>query len=133
MEQTYLWHGHASIATCSGASLRNFMRLHKNTAQIPRKVFPEAQDIPRHGSGDLLVDRFGLMSWDGIHGIKIAQEAQGKAGKARGRITSNPRFGELCESFPAVTRLTVYRRPQVSMCSFGVGIVSSNERTLIWC
>ena len=33
----------------------------KNTAQVSRKVFPEAQDIPRHGSGDLLKDRFGLM------------------------------------------------------------------------
>ena len=28
---------------------------------MSKKVFPETQDIPRHGSGDLLEDRFGLM------------------------------------------------------------------------
>ena len=44
MDQNYLWHGGASIATCSGSSLQNFMRLQKNTAQIPRKVFRHFQD-----------------------------------------------------------------------------------------
>ena len=33
----------------------------KNIAQVSKKVFPEAQDIPRDRSGDLLKNRFGLM------------------------------------------------------------------------
>ena len=40
----------------------------KNTAQVSRKVFPEAQDILRDGSGDLLENRFVLiMKNDGFH------------------------------------------------------------------
>ena len=77
MDQTYLWHGHASIATCSGSSLQNFIRLQKNTAQTPRKVFPEAQDIPRHGSGDLLVNRFwSMMEFKEFDDQRAVQKAQ---------------------------------------------------------
>ena len=57
------------------------MALQWDTAQIPRKVFPEAQDIPRHGSGDLLKNRFGLMSWEDTHWHKDSTGSLGKAGK----------------------------------------------------
>ena len=77
MEQNYLWHGGASIATCSGSRLQNFMRLQKNTVQIPRKVFPEAQDIPRHGSRDLLKNRFGhMMEFEEFHDWRTVDKAQ---------------------------------------------------------
>ena len=77
MDQNYLWHGRASIPTCSGSRLQNFMRLQKNTVQIPRKVFPEAQDIPRHGSGDLLMDRFSsMMDFEEFDDQKSVQKAQ---------------------------------------------------------
>ena len=53
------------------------MRLQKNTAQVPRKVFPEAQDIPRHGSGDLLKDRFGhMMEFEEFHDWRTVGKAQ---------------------------------------------------------
>ena len=53
------------------------MRLQKNTVQIPRKVFPEAQDIPRHGSGDLLKDRFGhMMEFEEFHDWRTVDKAQ---------------------------------------------------------
>ena len=41
-----------------------------------------------------------------------SEKLPGKVGKARGCITDNHWFRELCESCPAVTRLTVYCRPK---------------------
>ena len=53
------------------------MRLQKNTAQVPRKVFPEAQGIPRHGSGDLLKDRFGhMIEFEEFHAQRTVGKAQ---------------------------------------------------------
>ena len=50
-EQNYLWHGGASIVTCSRSICQIFIRFSGNTLDIPRKVVLETRDIPRHGSG----------------------------------------------------------------------------------
>ena len=39
----------------------------------------EARDIPRHGSGDPLLNRSGLMSWDDGLWHKDGRESPGKA------------------------------------------------------
>ena len=36
--QNYLWHGGASIATCSRSRFQNLMKLRGNTLDIPRKI-----------------------------------------------------------------------------------------------
>ena len=113
MEQHYLWQGRASIVTCSGSTHQNVMPLQSDTPYVPRKVFPEAQDIPRHGSGDLLEDRFGfdVMRW---HILAQRQHRKLREGMESQRMYhKESKVWELCEFFPAVTRLTVYRRPSV--------------------
>ena len=45
----------------SGSAHQILIRFSGNTPQVSGKVLPEAQDIPRHGSGDPLKDRFGHM------------------------------------------------------------------------
>ena len=60
-DQNYLWQRCASIATCSGSSRQIFTRLRGNQLEASGKVLPEGQGIPRHGSGDPLVNRFRRM------------------------------------------------------------------------
>ena len=61
------------------------MRLRGNQLDIPRKVSPEAQDIPRHGSGAQLVDRFRhMMNHDGFHGLGTFNEAPETLQEPRG-------------------------------------------------
>ena len=61
LEQTYLWRGGSSSATCSGSNYQIIMRFGWNTLEVSRKVVLEAHDIPRRGSGDPLEDWFGRM------------------------------------------------------------------------
>ena len=44
----YRW---PQVVTCSRTYYQNFIRLLWDTLDTPRKVSPEARDIPRHGSG----------------------------------------------------------------------------------
>ena len=73
-DQNYLWQGGSSIATCSRTYYQNFIRLLWDTLDIPRKVSPEARDIPRHGSWAWLVGRF--WSWPMMTGHDM--KASGK-------------------------------------------------------
>ena len=51
----------------SGSARQIFIRFAGNTPQASGKVLPEAQDIPRHGSGARLEDRFGhMIEYDGF-------------------------------------------------------------------
>ena len=51
----------------SGSICSIAMSLLWDTLQVSGKVLPEAQDIPRHGSGDPLRDRFGhMIEYDGF-------------------------------------------------------------------
>ena len=64
-------------------------------------------------------------------GIKTAQEAQGRQGKPEDVSQAIPGW-ELCESSPAVTRLTVYRRPHVmrtvgQQATFGAKLFMASE------
>ena len=45
-----MWQGGSLIATCSRSIYQIFIRLPWDTLDMPRKVSPEARDIPRHGS-----------------------------------------------------------------------------------
>ena len=49
---------------------------------MPRKVSPEPRDIPRHGSGDPLLNRSGLMSWSDGFGHEDSRNSPGKAGNS---------------------------------------------------
>ena len=53
----------------SGSARQIFIRFSGNTPQVSGKVLPEAQDIPRHGSGDPLMVRF--FSYDRILGFDV--------------------------------------------------------------
>ena len=66
-DQNYLWHGCASIVTCSRSTRQIFIRFSGNTPQVPRNVSLEAHDIPRHGSGDPLENIF--CGCDGMMGL----------------------------------------------------------------
>ena len=51
----------------SGSAHQIFIRFSGNTPQVSGKVLSEAQDIPRHGSGDPLKNRFGhMIEYDGF-------------------------------------------------------------------
>ena len=58
LDQNYVWQGRPSNMTYAGSYCQIFIRFPGNTPQVPRKVVLEAHDIPRHGSGDPLKDRF---------------------------------------------------------------------------
>ena len=80
-----LWHDRASIATCSRSIYQIFIRISGILAQMPRKVSPEAQDIPRHGSGAQLRDRSRhMMNHDGFHGLGTFNEAPETLQEPRG-------------------------------------------------
>ena len=57
----YVWQLKSSNVTCSGFNRQIVIRLCQNQEYMLRKVSPEPQEIPCHGSGDLLRPRFGHM------------------------------------------------------------------------
>ena len=57
-EQTYLWQTVSSSGTCSGSLHEIWIRFLRNHIQVSSKVVSEDHDIPRPGSGDLLMDPF---------------------------------------------------------------------------
>ena len=57
-EQHYLWHTGSSSDACSGSYYQIIMLFGQNTPWLSSKVVLEAHDISRHGSGDLLKNRF---------------------------------------------------------------------------
>ena len=61
LEQNYVWRGVSSSAACSGSICQIIIRFGWYILGVSRKVVLEAQDIPRHGSGDPLENRFGHM------------------------------------------------------------------------
>ena len=63
-----MWRRRFSSAACSGSIYQIIIRFGWNTLEVSRKVVLEAQDIPRHGSGDRLENRFGhTMNIYGYH------------------------------------------------------------------
>ena len=51
----------------SGSARQILIRFSGNTPQVSGKVLSEAHEILRHGSGDLLLDRFGhMIEYDGF-------------------------------------------------------------------
>ena len=57
-----MWRRGPSTVACSGSIYQIFIRFGWNIPEVSRKVIPEAHDIPRHGSGDLLEDVSGNMA-----------------------------------------------------------------------
>ena len=76
--------------------------------KFSQKLRHSTPRIRRSTGGQIRADVVGWYTWhDGSTGNP------GKGRESQKSITNNPSFGELCESSPAVTRLTVYRRPQI--------------------
>ena len=61
----------------SGSYCQIVMRFSGNTPQVSGKVLPEAQDIPRHGSGDPLKNKFGhMIEYDGFDAQRPLDKAK---------------------------------------------------------
>ena len=85
------------------------------------------------GCGDFLLDRFwSMMEFEEYHDQRTVDKASGslrisREGKeSHGMYHNNPGFGELCESFPAVTKLMVHRRLQVGFLQFWKSWIDTN-------
>ena len=77
LDQNNLWQQRASNMMCFGSICQIFIRISGNTLEVSRNIVLEAHDIPRHGFGSRLMDRFwsGHEIWDFVSKHK---ENQGK-------------------------------------------------------
>ena len=76
-DQDYVWQVGPSTVMYSGSALLVVTSFSGNQLQVSRKVVLEAHDIPRHGSGDPLEDRFRHTTrFHEFHGERPLDEAK---------------------------------------------------------